>query len=97
MLQLKPVYINTVKKILKKYIPEKQVLVFGSRVTKTFKPHSDIDLCVMGDAPLSLEQLATLRDAFSESSLPMRVDIVDWTSITPEFRSIIMANYIQLM
>ena len=96
MLQLEPSYIQIVKTILQKYIPEKHVLIFGSRVTNTFKPHSDIDLCVMSEHPLPFEKLASLRDAFSESDLPIRVDIVEWASITPEFRSIIKMNGIKV-
>lgn len=39
------------------------------------KPHSDLDLAIGGE-PMPLEKLFELRDAFSESDMPMRVDIV---------------------
>jgi predicted nucleotidyltransferase len=39
------------------------------------EPHSDVDLAIVCE-PLPLEQLFALRDAFSQSDLPMRVDIV---------------------
>lgn len=97
MLNLDPQQIQIVKEIIGQVIPKQHVLVFGSRVTPKFKPHSDLDLCVLGDSALSLEKLTNLRDAFAESALPMRVDIIDWASITPEFRSIIRANCIQLV
>lgn len=88
-IQLNAHELGLVRDILKKTIPERQVWIFGSRVTQTCKPHSDLDLCVLGDPGLSLQQLADLREAFSESDLPMRVDIVDWATITPEFRAVI--------
>ena len=97
MLQLDPNYIHIVKEILKKIIPKRHVVVFGSRVTKTFKPHSDLDLCILGKTPLSFEQLANLRESFSESDLPIRVDLVDWATITPEFRAIIEKNSIKMV
>ncbi|HQY22803.1 MAG TPA: nucleotidyltransferase domain-containing protein, partial [Gammaproteobacteria bacterium] len=53
---------------------------------------SDLDLCIMGTQPLSLQQLGDLREDFSESDLPFRVDIVEWTTITPEFKKIIEAH-----
>ena len=96
MIQLPRRYLQIVKKILKETIPTRQVLVFGSRVTKTFKPHSDLDLCVMGHNPVSLSELASLREAFSESDLPIRVDLVDWATITPEFRAIIKNNSVEI-
>lgn len=39
------------------------------------KPHSDLDLAIVGE-PLALDKMFLLRDAFSKSDLPMRVDIV---------------------
>lgn len=97
MLQLTPHYIQIVKEILNKNIPQRPVLAFGSRVTKTFKPHSDLDLCILGEEALSLNQFAHLREAFSESDLPMRVDLVDWATITPEFQAIIEKNSIKII
>ena len=89
IIQLAPEHLQMVKTILKKYIPKRKVLVFGSRVTSNFKPHSDLDLCILGTRPLSLKQIAILREAFAESDLPMRVDLVDWATSTPQFQDII--------
>jgi predicted nucleotidyltransferase len=92
MIHLSSQNIQIVKNILKRNIPERHVLVFGSRVTEKFKPHSDLDLCILGETPLSFEQLDNLRESFSESDLPIRVDLVDWATITPEFRKVIKKN-----
>jgi predicted nucleotidyltransferase len=53
------------------------------------KPFSDLDLEVMGETPLDFQQLAALKDAFSESNLPFRVDVVDWAVTKETFRRII--------
>ncbi len=89
MIHLKPHDLAIVEEILKKNIPERKVLVFGSRAGGTPKKHSDLDLCVMGEHSLSLQQEVNLKEAFSESDLPMRVDIVNWASLTPDFKEII--------
>ncbi len=96
MLHLEPHDIQIVQAVLKKYSPHQIVIAFGSRVTDQFKPHSDLDICVMGRQPLPLEKLAALREAFSESDLPMRVDIVDWASISAEFKMLIKANFVKI-
>ena len=93
---LEPHHLKIVKAILEKNIPNQRVIIFGSRVTGKAKPHSDLDLCVIGEHPLSLKKLADLNEDFSESNLPIRVDIVDWTSISSSFQSIILNNYIDL-
>lgn len=95
-IQLEPQYLQIVKVILKQIIPTRPVVVFGSRTTNVFKTHSDLDLCVMGDQALSLTQYAQLKEAFSESDLPMRVDIIDWATITPEFQKIVQKHSIKV-
>ena len=70
-----------VRTLIRQHAPHHQFFAFGSRVVasatdrRRVKPHSDLDLAFTGE-PIPLEQLFALRDAFSESELPMRVDIV---------------------
>ena len=96
MLHLDPKHLNIVKTILKTHVPDREVVAFGSRTTDSYKPHSDLDLCVMGDEPVSFGLFAKLREAFSESDLPMRVDLVDWASMTSEFRVLIQNDFISI-
>lgn len=90
MIYLDAKQIETVRRILKKHLPTRKIVAFGSRVKGDFKPHSDLDLCIMGDEGLSFQDLAYLREDFSDSDLPFRVDIVEWTTISPEFQQIIL-------
>ncbi|MDA8429782.1 MAG: nucleotidyltransferase domain-containing protein [Geobacteraceae bacterium] len=62
---------------------------FGSRVPGTSKPFSDLDLAVIGKTQLDFRQLAALNDAFAESNLPFRVDVVDWAASGEAFRGIL--------
>lgn len=83
-----------VKTILQTHIPEYKVWAFGSRVQgRRLKPFSDLDLAVVTDKPLELDRYCELREAFAESDLPFRVDIVDWACATPGFREIILKHY----
>lgn len=81
--------LNLLQKILKRYVPEFKVWAFGSRVTGTHKPFSDHDLALVGDEPLAIETRAALVEALSNSSLPYKVDLVDWASTTDSFKEII--------
>lgn len=95
-LYLESRHLDIVKDILKKHLFKCKVFAFGSRVTGKHKPHSDLDLCIVGDTPLSFQKIAALKEGFSESSLPIRIDIVDWTSISPAFQKIIQTNQIEI-
>lgn len=89
MLQIKPDELKEIRRILATLPPEAAVSVFGSRATGKARPSSDLDLCIDAGAPLTLAQQSQLSDALSASSLPYRVEIVDWQSISEEFRQTI--------
>ncbi|WP_027330151.1 nucleotidyltransferase family protein [Marinimicrobium agarilyticum] len=78
-----------IERILKTFMPDKQVKAFGSRVRGTAKPYSDLDLAIITDQPLSIDSVAQLAEAFSESDLPWKVDLVDWSLVNDTFRDII--------
>lgn len=83
--------------ILRRLIPNREVRVFGSRVHgQHLKPFSDLDLAIMGEAPLSDDQLAKLTHAFSQSDLPYKVDLLDFASADTNFKNIILRNSIVL-
>lgn len=94
-LQLTPAELAIVQNILLQHVPEHVVWVFGSRARGTAKAHSDLDLVLRG-ATLSLATQAALADAFDESLLPFKVDVVDWASASPEFQALIAANHLPL-
>lgn len=85
-----------VQTVLRQCIPQHTVWAFGSRAGGQPKPYSDLDLAVLGEAALSLSEHADLADAFSESDLPYKVDIVDWHLIGDDFRRIVQANHIEI-
>jgi type I restriction enzyme S subunit len=89
LIDIKPEHLKIVRTILEKYVPEYAVWAFGSRAKRTAKKYSDLDLAVMTDQPLPLKTKANLSDAFSESDLPYKVDVVDWVSLDEWFREIV--------
>lgn len=95
-IQVEPEQMSLIKSILIKNIPDCDVFAFGSRTTGRAKPHSDLDLCIKGKDELSLNQLAILREAFTESNLPFRVDLIDWNNIQPLFKAAIEKEWLQL-
>lgn len=66
------------------------VFAFGSRVHgRNLKPFSDIDLCLRGDKPVPGDVLMKLGNELEDSMLPFKVDVVDWATLSPEFRDAI--------
>ena len=80
-------YLRQVKNILRIYVPQVDVWAYGSRVTGSGHDASDLDLVIRNPDNL-LEQtpaLSELKEAFMESDLPIRVDVMDWARIPEQF------------
>ena len=93
-LDLDPAALEMVRAILREQVPGIEVRAFGSRVTGTARRMSDLDLAVMTGEPMDLSRRALLREAFTESALPIRVDVVDWAATGGTFRRIVEEAYV---
>ena len=87
-LDLKPAWLDIIRHILKIHLPEAEVIAYGSRVTGTAHDGSDLALVVRYriNPQSSVNKLNEVRDAFSESNLPILIDILDWSQIPESFR-----------
>ncbi len=55
--------------------------LFGSRAIGSFKPNSDIDLVLVGEA-LTLSDLANILSALDQTTIPYKVDVLIKHQIT---------------
>ena len=85
-----------VRSILTRHVPEHHVYAFGSRVTGNARKASDLDLAIMTKKPLDVVRRADLREAFSESDLPFKVDFLDWADIKEDFKKLILQNRLRI-
>ena len=72
--------------------PRTKTWVFGSRVTGRARHYSDLDLAIDAGRQLTLDEIARLAEAFSDSELPYKVDLVDWHDIDDRWRQTIAAE-----
>ncbi len=78
--------LEIVRSILARFVPGREVRMFGSRTGAKARRHSDLDLVVMTDRQLELDVYAGLKRAFSESALPFKVDVLDGAVLAEDFR-----------
>lgn len=96
-IDLSPEHRSLVLGVLSEHLPASvRVWVFGSRVTGRARRYSDLDLSIDAGRPLTVDESARLREAFEESDLPYRVDIIDWQTIGEDFRRLIAAERLPL-
>lgn len=87
-----------VRRILAAHLPAGcEVRVFGSRVRGGAHPYSDLDLVVVGKDRIPETGLIALKDAFSESNLPICVDVQDWQALSERFQKAIRSAGSELL
>jgi len=94
MLKVSKPHLALIQTILKKYLPDCEVRAFGSRVQGKERKYSDLDLVVLGKGKIERHRLVLLKEAFEESSLPFRLDILDFHRMTPEFKKAIGHHFV---
>jgi len=94
MIDLAPDHLAIVEQILAEQVPDCEVRAYGSRVTWTAQDYSDLDLAVVGDGRLDWTTRGRLTEAFEASSLPIRVDVLDWHSTPARFQDEINRAYV---
>jgi uncharacterized protein len=94
-LDLRPEWLETVRRLIALHIPEAEVFAYGSRTNGTSHDGSDLDLIARnpGDPTAPLSGLTALRQAFSDSNLPILIDILDWARIPESFRQEIVRSH----
>ena len=93
MIYMEERHLKIVQDILSRY-PYK-FYAFGSRLNPTHNQYSDLDLCAMEDIPEVTKSY--LEEAFEESNLPFKVDIIEWNKISHDFQSLIKNSLVPLI
>lgn len=91
---LTPAQFRLVDTILQRFLPANtHVWVFGSRANGKNRKFSDLDL-LLDQQGVALPEavLLALREAFDESPLPYKVDLVDWNTLSDSFKRCIQNN-----
>ena len=90
-------HLQIVRGVLARHLPPGvSVRAFGSRAKNSSRPYSDLDLAVKSRERLTLSQLADLSEAFSESDLPFKVDVVDCLSVGPDMQAAIDRDGVEI-
>lgn len=92
MIDLAPHHLETVRRILGEHVPDCEVRAFGSRAKWEGQDYSDLDLAVVCEDEANRRAIERLKEAFADSDLPIRVDVLDWRVIAEDFRKAIESD-----
>ena len=96
LLELQPEYLNQIKTILRENATGLEIWAYGSRVKGNSHDASDLDLVLRNPQDLlkSTHALSQLKQSFRDSDLPFLVDIMDWSSLSDDYRNEILKHYV---
>jgi predicted nucleotidyltransferase len=81
--------------IIKNHIPHCRVWLFGSRARHTHASGSDVDLALDAGHILGMQEIGTIKEAISQSNIPVFVDIVDIRNVSEDFLNHIKKEWIE--
>ncbi len=93
MIHISKIDSKIITNIIHKYIQNCEIRVFGSRITEKFKPYSDLDLAIVSQEEIDWITIEKIKEECQESMLPYRIDVLNWNTISKEFKEIILKKY----
>ena len=98
-LSLAPRHLEQLRCLIAAHLPHEEVWAYGSRVAGTAHDTSDLDLVVRHPADLQVKQDSAfwdLKEAISESNLPLLIELFDWARLPPAFWDNITEQHVVL-
>lgn len=92
-LKIQPTQLEEIKKVIKKIYPNSVVWAYGSRVDGSAHEGSDLDL-VIKDFGAPKGNINQVREAFTESNIPILIDIRYWGDLPSSFQEEILKKYL---
>ncbi len=85
-------FIEEAQKIILGNVPlnDYAVFIFGSRAGKEFYSNSDLDIGVLGEKSLPVDTLYKIKRLLYDSTIPYKIDLVDFNNVSDEFKRIAM-------
>lgn len=96
MIDLDAKQLETVRKIVIEHFPDCSVKVFGSRARATAKPYSDLDIAIVCNEKIPVKKMHQIKESFENSDLSIRVDVVDFNSVSQKFQKVIDSYDLEL-
>lgn len=94
-LQLSDQHLALIRQILHRHLDvrQHQPIIFGSQASGTARQYSDVDLGFIGTLPLDKQAYIRIVDDLEESTLPYKVDVVDFATAEASFRDHALRHY----
>ncbi|HBR17185.1 MAG: hypothetical protein A3G39_11245 [Deltaproteobacteria bacterium RIFCSPLOWO2_12_FULL_43_16] len=82
-------YIQELKELVLDALKDEElkIILFGSRARKDGAISSDVDIGIIPKGSFDRKKITLLRESIDEMNIPYKVDIVDFSFATEEFKN----------
>ncbi|MBI4690292.1 MAG: nucleotidyltransferase domain-containing protein [Nitrospirae bacterium] len=86
--------IERVKEVVLRFLKDEDVkiVLFGSRARGDSVNTSDVDIGIIAGKRFDKRKLTLLREYLEESTIPYKVDIVDFSMVSEEFKQSVLKD-----
>ena len=104
MIDLPAAQLREIVCIVRRHFPQGEIFAFGSRARSDAGGagkgkagrFSDLDLMIKADGGVPWQKLADMRESLENSTLPIMVDVVDWSTCTDAFRAMVTPDLVRV-
>ncbi|MBC8400314.1 MAG: nucleotidyltransferase domain-containing protein [Candidatus Marinimicrobia bacterium] len=69
-----------------------RLFLFGSRAQNNFHEKADIDIGILSDRPLAARRLFSIKDKLDEIPTLLKIDFVDFSTVSEDFQTVAMQH-----
>lgn len=90
--------LSVLKSVMNRYLDDSKykAFIFGSRTQPRHRRFCDLDIGIMGSTALLSSTLLQIKEDLSRSDIPYLTDVVDFSTVSKDFRKIALLNTISL-
>lgn len=90
--------LSILKSVMNKHLDDSKyrAFIFGSRTQAKHRKFCDLDVGIIGSTILPAATLLQIKEDLSNSDLPYLADVVDFSTVSKDFRKKALSNIISL-
>lgn len=89
-------WLKLIRAKVQKYLPSSRAFIFGSRALNNNRLFSDVDIGIISDQKIKGSLWENLEEELENSPLPYRINLVDFQTVSEQFKKIALKKIINL-
>ena len=85
-------YQDQIITIIRNYVPQCTIYLFGSRAADEETPGSDVDIAIDAGNVIEHKYILRILNDIDDTTIPMSVDIVDLHNVKEDFKKEVLAQ-----